>query len=138
MNLNQRQEKFCMEYAKTGNATQSYKKVYAVKDDNSAQAAASRLLANEKIQARLRELSAEVKADEIAEITEIQSKLTAVMRGEEMTTAVTKDGEIVTLPVTMKDKLKAMELLLKSKGGFISKQELSISETLPVVIRDNI
>ena len=51
---------------------------------------------------------------------------------------MTKDGEVVQVPVSAKDRLKAAEILCKTHGAFISKQELSISELAPVVIRDNI
>jgi len=55
--LTVKQEKFCLEYAKAGNAVQSYLKAYS--KDNSYSAAgveSCRLLKNPKIQARLKEL----------------------------------------------------------------------------------
>ena len=45
--INPRQEQFCIEYQRTGNATRSYKKVYGVADDTTAQAAASHLLSDD-------------------------------------------------------------------------------------------
>ena len=136
--LNPKQERFCIEYQRTGNATQSYKKVYEIADDTTAQASASRLLTNPEIQARLRELSEELKAETIADVKELQEGLTQIFRGQATTPLMTKDGEVVQVPVSAKDRLKAAELLCKTHGAFISKQELSISELAPVVIRDNI
>ena len=61
VNLNVKQEKFCLEYSRSGNATEAYKVAgFKSKDDNSAAANASRMLRNDKIQARLKELSNEI------------------------------------------------------------------------------
>ena len=136
--LNPKQERFCIEYQRTGNATQSYKKVYEIADDTTAQASASRLLTNPEIQARLRELSEELKAETIADVKELQEGLTRIFRGQATTPLMTKDGEVVQVPVSAKDRLKAAELLCKTHGAFLTRQELNISESVPIVIRDNI
>ena len=55
--LTVKQEKFCLEYAKAGNAVQAYLKAYSKNNSYSAAGVEScRLLKNPKIQARLREL----------------------------------------------------------------------------------
>ena len=137
--LNPRQEKFCNEYARQGDATAAYKSAgFKTKTNESAQAAASRLLANPEVQTRLRELSEELKAETIADVKELQEGLTRIFRGQATTPLMTKDGEVIQVPVSAKDRLKAAEILCKTHGAFISKQELSISELAPVVIRDNI
>lgn len=139
MKLNPRQEKFCLEYARTGNATTSYQLAgFQSKSKESAQANSARLLADEKIQARLRELSEELKAESIASIEELQQGLTKIFRGQATTPLLTKDGEVVEVPVSSKDRLKAAEILCKTFGAFISRQELAISESVPVIIHDNI
>ena len=139
LKLNPRQEKFCVEYAKTGNATQAYRSAgFQSKSYQASQANSARLLADEKIQARLKELSAQIEKENIADISEIQLGLTKIFRGQETTPLMTKDGEVIQVPVSAKDRLKAAEILCKTHGAFISKQELSISELAPVVIRDNI
>lgn len=67
MTLNPRQEAFCWNYAKTGNATESYKQAgYSVKNDNSAGTLSSRLLQNIKIRARLAEIVEELNSAKIA------------------------------------------------------------------------
>ena len=81
--LNVRQEAFCLHYAKTGNASESYKKAgYKANTETAIYANANRLLKNDKVQERLRELAAEIASDKIASIKEIQEYLTAVMRRE--------------------------------------------------------
>ena len=139
MKLNPRQERFCNEYAKTGNATAAYKSAgFQSKTNESAQANSARLLADERIQERLRELSEELKAETIADVKELQEGLTQIFRGQATTPLMTKDGEVVQVPVSAKDRLKAAELLCKTHGAFLTRQELNISESVPIVIRDNI
>ena len=139
MKLNPRQEKFCIEYAKTGNATTAYQSAgFQSKSQQAAQANSARLLADEKIQSRLKELTEELKSESIASIEELQQGLTKIFRGQATTPLMTKDGEVVEVPVSSKDRLKAAEILCKTFGAFLNRQELAISEVLPVVIRDNI
>lgn len=136
--LSPKHERFCIEYAKSGNATKAYQSAFESNSKESAQAAASRLLVDEKIQSRLRELSEELKKESIASIEELQQGLTKIFRGQATTPLLTKDGEVVEVPVSSKDRLKAAELLCKTFGAFITKQELAITESVPVIIRDNI
>ena len=139
MKLNPRQEKFCIEYAKTGNATTAYQLAgFESKSRESAQANSARLLADERIQERLRELSEELKAETIAGVKELQEGLTQIFRGQATTPLMTKDGEVVQVPVSAKDRLKAAELLCKTHGAFLTRQELNIQESVPVIIRDDI
>jgi phage terminase small subunit len=86
--LNVKQEAFCLHYAKTGNATEAYKEAgYAAKTANAIYANANRLLKNDKVQERLKELADEIASNKIATIKEIQEYLTSVMR-REMTESV--------------------------------------------------
>lgn len=52
--ISPKQEKFCQEYIKTGNATQSY--ILAGYDEKAAEQNASRLIRNDKVSKRLDEL----------------------------------------------------------------------------------
>lgn len=136
--LNPKQTKFCTEYASSGNGTQSYQRAYGVKDSAVAQAAASRLLADEQVQNYLRELSDELKDSSIADRQELQQTATAILRGELKSATIDRNGEVIELPPALKDRLKAIELLAKLQGLFVSKQELEITNSTPIVIRDNI
>lgn len=155
MELNVRQEAFCMHYAKTGNATEAYKAAgYNVKNDNAAAASATTLLRNPKIQKRLQGIVKEINSEKIADIKEIQEYLTAVMRREEkenivVTLTVEKsewkpdeDGKmrkvttkqevpkLVEIPAKLSDANKAAETLAKMQGGFDNKMQVEI--TVPV------
>ena len=115
--LNIKQEKFCLEYSRSGNATESYKLAgFKVKDDNSASAAAARLLGNVKIQARLKELSQEVASSKIANTTECQEILTEIARSKK---------------VYPKDRVAALNTLLKAQGAF--SQNVNLIGAVPVV-----
>lgn len=136
--LNPKQERFCNEYASSGNATAAYKKIYDVKDTATAQSASSRLLADERIQKYLRDLSEELQDSTVASRQELQQFATAVMRGEVKSVVLDRDGNPIELPAQLKDRLKALELLSRLQGLFVSKQELEISQSIPIVIKDNI
>lgn len=130
MNLNSmygrltvKQENFCMEYAKTGNATRAYKNAYSKNNSySSAGVESCRLLKNPKIQARLKEIHEKHNAEKIMQVEEMKMRLTNIARDDK----------------SIKNALKAMELLAKMGGLFISKQELEITNSIPVVIKDDV
>lgn len=151
MALNVKQEAFCLHYAKTGNATEAYKKAgYKAKTENALCANATRLLRNDKVQERLKELAEELASDKIASIREIQEYLTSVMRRElkeciVVTTTEEKsmyvpddDGkmrkqttkkeipQVVEIPAKLSDANKAAETLAKMQGGFDSKTQIDV------------
>ena len=115
---NKKHELFCQEYSKTGKGCDSYYKVYGIKDRNSADAAASRLLRNSKIITRLKELGDATISDSIATMTEIKEFWTNIIRNKEEAS---------------KNRLKASELMAKSYGAFLEKLEI----TAPKVIFTN-
>ena len=120
--LTAKQEKFCREYASSGNAVQSYISAYEKNNSYSAAGVEShRLLKNPKIKGRLKELYETHNAEKIMQAEEIQTTLTDIAR----------NGSI-------KDRLKAIDILCKMGGLYISKQELEITNSIPIVIRDNI
>lgn len=127
MKLNTRQENFCLEYAKTGNATEAYKNAgYKCKNDNSAAASAIALLRNPKIQARLQDLKNEMASEKIANAAEVQERLTRILRMEETEDVVVVEGidkgvseaKIVAKRPQLKDVIKAGETLAKMQGAF--------------------
>lgn len=121
--LTVKQEKFCLEYAKSGNATKSYLSAYSPNNSNSAAGSeAHKLLKNPKIKARLQELHETHNAKKIMQVEEMKTRLTKIARDDS----------------NIKHSLKAIELLAKLGGFFVSKQELEITNSIPVVIKDNI
>lgn len=100
--MNPQKERFCLEYAQTGNATKSA--IQAGYSIATARSQGQRLLTKADIQKRLKELAEETAQEKVAEISVVQAFWTDVL----------KDTK-----VRMTDRLKASELLVKSRGGFL-------------------
>lgn len=144
-NLTVRQEKFCLEFAKSGDARESFKKAgYKYKNENVAAAGAARLMNDPRVKERLRSLHQKAEDDSIASIQEIKQRLTAILRqlAEEevlMTESVEKG---VTETVRYKKKadlrtaVKAAELLGKMAGAFT--ENVNHLGAVPVVIKDDV
>lgn len=139
MALNVKQEAFCLHYARTGNATESYKKAgYKAKTENAICANATRLLRNDNVQARLKELADELACEKIASVREIQEYLTSVIRGTSQAEEIVVEGSgngfsrarAVLKNPSEKERLKAAETLAKMQGGFDSR--LKVDLTIPV------
>lgn len=114
-----------MAYAKSGNATQAYKDAgYKTKNDEIARAAASRLLTNVNVSARIAEINTQIESRKIMDVEEMQQRLTAFARME----TTTSEGIAI----------KAMDLLGKMQGVYLQRQEIDINGSIPVVIRDDI
>lgn len=137
--LNVKQEAFCLHYAKTGNATESYKIAgYDAKTPNAIYANANRLLKNDKVKARLAELAAELASEKIANIKEVQEYLTSVIRGETTDDVVVTEGcgdgvseaKIVKVRTNNVARIKAATELAKMQGGYDTK--LQVELTVPV------
>ena len=138
MKLTAQQEKFCLEYVRSGNAAQAYKAAYSVTNTGTAKANGSRLLKNPAVQSRIAELQAQVENEKICTAREIQERLSQIARRELYETICLPNGERVQKQTSIRDSCRALELLAKASGMFISKQELEISGNLPVVIHDDI
>lgn len=121
--LNQRQEKFCREVVKNGgNATKAYKDAgYVATDDDTANANASRLIASDKVQERLRELRAPEEEEDIMSIKERRQKLTAIVRDSEL---------------SAQDWMKAIDLLNKMDSLYLQRQE--VTGAVPVTIIEDV
>lgn len=134
--LNVRQEKFCLEYAKCGNATEAaiaagYAEKYAGQN-------ADKLLKNTKIQDRLRELAEQIESEKIADIKEMQEILTTIIRQQmqEEIPMVVNNGtwsevQMVEKKASIKDVVSAINTLGKMQGAFSDNINLNIE---PVVI----
>lgn len=133
---NTKWERFCLEYAKSANASEAYRIVY--KSKSSAQVlsqSASRLLKNEKIQTRLAELHAEMESEKIANAAEVQERLTRILRLEQMEDVVVVEGidkgvseaRVVQKRPNLKDVIKAGETLAKMQGAFDNSVNVNIA-----------
>lgn len=141
--LTPKQEKFCIEYAKCGNARQAYINAgYKCKNDNTVDANASRLLSNAKVKERLAELAEEAKNNAIADIQEMQETLTEIIRQslEEEVVVVEGVGEgcsearIVNKKPTIKDVINAINTLGKIQGVFIDKVQADVDMELSISV----
>lgn len=100
--MNARKERFCLEYAASGNATQAA--ISAGYSPKTARSQGQRLLTNADIKARIEELQQEIRREKIADIDAIQTFWTEVLQDPRAKTA---------------DRLKASELLARSQGAFL-------------------
>lgn len=132
MKLNPRQEQFCCEYAKSGNAGASYQKVYGTTNSATAATNAYRLLKNADIQSRLKEIQDELASERIMDAREIQERLTAIARGEVSEEIIlSTSGDRSQKQASIRDQLKAIELLAKLQNLFTQKVEFNMT---PIVI----
>lgn len=139
--LSVKQEKFCLEYAKSGNQRQAYLKAgYKCKSDGAVDANASRLLKNDKVKARLAELYDEIKGASIADITEMQQTLTSIIRQqlEEEVIVIESTGDFMSEARKMekkpaiRDVINAINTLGKMQGLFTD--NVNVKGVVPVVI----
>lgn len=112
MKLTEKQKRFCEEYIKTGNATQSYINAgYSATKREVAEANARKLLGNNSgITQYIKELNETIKSSQIADMEEVKRFWTNTLRDEEM---------------DPKHRLKASEYIAKTNAAFIEKQEIT-------------
>lgn len=114
---NPRHEKFCLEYAACGNATEAYLKAgYGGKKRTTNNAAAVNLLRKSHIAERIKEISTELQREKMATVAECQEILTEIARDEKAENA---------------DRIKAIQTLMKAQGAFVT--QINFKST-PIVI----
>lgn len=130
MSLTIKQEKFCIEFAKSGNARHAYIKAgYAHKKDSTTDVNACRLLKNDKVKQRLAELTEEAKNHAIADITEMQEVLTNIIRQTLEEEVIVVEGvgmgesqaRKMNKKPSHKDIISAITTLGKIQGVFVDK-----------------
>ncbi len=130
MKLNQKQKRFCEEYVRLGNATQSA--IEAGYSKKTAYSQGQRLLKNVEVQNYIAELNEDLKKDSIAGADEVLQFLTSVMREEQTEEVLRLDGEGVqvkeTIKVQSKDRIKAAELIGKRYALFTDKKEVEVND----------
>lgn len=106
--LTKRQKKFCDEYMLCGNATQAA--IKAGYSDKYAGQNADKILKNTNVKEYLSYFQKQVDQTAIKSVEEVQRWWSSIIDD-------TEEGT--------KDRLKASELLVKSKGGFMDKVEVT-------------
>lgn len=149
MALTPKQKKFCLEYAKSENAKQAA--IKAGYSKKTAKSIGNENLTKPDLQKELERLSqktkkaAEVKAkNSIADAAEIQSILSAILRGDitEEAIVVEDEGGGISRAQTkekrpsFKDRISAADKLARMQGAYNDK--LQVSGALPVVLVDDI
>ena len=109
--LTVKQQKFCVEYIKSGNATEAALKAgyrrrtaYSIGNENLKKPELKKYI-NEKIK--------ELESAKLATAQETLEYLTSVMRGEQTETVVTAKGLYRNVEVSAKDRISAAKELLK-------------------------
>lgn len=119
-----KQKKFCLEYASSGNATESA--IKAGYSKKTARSVGSENLSKPDIQKELKRLADEMASQKIASAREMQEILTSIIRQEATEEVIVVEGcgdgisEAVTKtkkPST-RDAIKAIETLAKMQGLF--------------------
>lgn len=114
MKLTTKQQKFCNEYIKSGNATEAYFKAgYQIKSNEAARANASRLLTKANIKEYIETRLKQLESKKLAGAREVLEYLTSVMRGEQTESVATAKGIYDNVPVSAKDRISAAKELLK-------------------------
>lgn len=140
--LSKKEEKFVIEYVRTGNATQSA--INAGYSERSARQTACRMLTKDYILEAIDELVKQMNSEKIADAEEVMMLLTEIARGEtkEENVVVDKAGNvsIVETRVKEKERVKALELLGKRYKLYTDKVEASVDGQVQVVFtgEDNI
>lgn len=133
--LTLRQEKFCYEYVKTGNATEAYRQAgYNVKTDAALRAQSSRLLTNANVRKKLEEITKQLEEKEIMSAADIQRRLTLIATQQLDEECFDPQGNIVRKEGSLLASLKAMDILNKMSGRYINKTEISGAGGGPVQI----
>lgn len=144
-NLTVRQEKFCIEYAKTGDSQASFRAAgYKAKNDAVAGVGAAKLLRMPEVQKRLAEIQKRVEDDSIADIKEIKQRLTAILRQTAKEEVLMTEGVEKGVTETVRYKktadlrtaAKAAELLCKMMGAFT--ENVNHTGAVPVIIKDDL
>ena len=111
MKLTPKQQAFADYYLQTGNAAESYKKAYpSCKKDDTARANASRLLTNANVVTYIEEKQKDIDSKRTADMVEVREFWANAMRNSEN---------------SMKDRLKASELIARTSGAFLEKVDVN-------------
>ena len=131
-----KQKRFCEEFVKTGNATQSA--INAGYSEKTANEQGARLLTKVSIKSYIRSLQDEIKNENILDATKMQEVLTSIIlqKSEEEVIVVEGSGAGVSEAVTKTktasnaDRIKAIQLLARMQGALDNTATVNV--VLPV------
>ena len=139
--MNKRQERFVLEWLRDMNATKAA--IRAGYSERTAYSIGQRLLKNVEIQTAIKEFHEQRQRESSATVLDVEEFLSETMRGEHKEEVVTSVGEgkgvfhneIVRKQVSMKDRIRAAELLGKRFGMFDANQVEDVHDEV-VIIND--
>lgn len=140
--LNAKQEMFVQNLVKGMSQREAYKKAYnATYNVNAIDSKACNLFNSDKIQARYKELMKEIKDQSIMTAIERRKWLTDVINGKELETVeiTLPDGQkelVGSKEADLNTKMKAMDMLNKMDGEYITNHKISGDKDNPVNIVD--
>lgn len=131
-----KQKRFCEEFVKTGNATQSA--INAGYSEKTANEQGARLLAKVSVKSYIRSLQDEIKNENILDATKMQEVLTSIILQESEEEVIVVEGcgdgmsEAVTKTKTASntDRIKAIQLLARMQGALDNTATVNV--VLPV------
>lgn len=128
MALTAKQEKFIQGIVTGLSQREAYKAAYDVKSmsDNAIDREACLLMKNPKIAQRHKELVDEIAAPAIMSAQERLEYLTRLIKEEEKEKVLTLGGEFKEVPADFNAKLKAIDLMNKMQGEYVTKVEGNI------------
>lgn len=139
--MNKRQERFVLEWLRDMNATKAA--IRAGYSERTAYSIGQRLLKNVEIQTAIKEFHDQRQRESVATVLDVEEFLSETMRGEHKEEVVTSVGEgkgvfhneIVRKQVSMKDRIRAAELLGKRFGMFDANPAEDVHDEV-VIIND--
>lgn len=143
MGMTEKQKRFADEYLIDLNGTRAYKVAYpSVKKDQVAATNAGRLLRNAEVKTYIDEQLEKIHNEKTADAQEVLEYLTAVMRNEQTEEVVVVEGtgdgcsEARTMEkdTSIKDRVKAAELLGKRYSLFTDKVDLNADMDLKITV----
>lgn len=139
MGMTEKQKRFADEYLFDLNGTRAYKVAYPrVKNDETAKAAASRMLTNVNVKTYIDEQLEKMHNEKTADAQEVLEYLTAVMRGKESEETLRLCGDgcqtVESINVSAKDRIKCAELIGKRYSLFTDKVDLNADMDLNITI----
>ena len=132
-----KQQKFCDEYIKTGNATQAA--IFAGYSQKTAKQIGQQNLTKLDIKAYIDERLKQLEDERIADANEVMKFLTSVMRGEVTEPVAILDGDgkqkVVNLQPNVQTRKSAAVDIGKRYALFTDKTEMTVTE-VPVFVDD--
>ena len=139
MKLTVKQKAFADYYIELGNATEAYIKAgYKVSKREIAEVEGCKLLRNPKVEEYIDERMKQIESNRIAKAEEVLAFLSASLRGEILEEVVSTETDetggirpvIIKKQISIKDRLKAAELLGKRYRMWTDKLEANIQQQI--------